>query len=60
MHSHPVMNTVKAAAIGMAAGVAVGCCGKMMYDKSPKFKKKANKALRTMESVMDTAHYIFK
>ncbi len=60
MNKHPMMNVVKGAAIGLAAGVAMGYIGKKTVDDNPKLKKKANKALHTMESIMDTAQYMFK
>lgn len=60
MQKNPVMNVVKGAAIGLAAGMAVGYFGKKTVDENPKLKKKANKALHTMESIMDTAQYMFK
>lgn len=34
--------------------------GKNMVDSNPKLKKKANKAFKTMESVLDTAQYMFR
>ena len=60
MSSNSMMNVVKGAAIGLAAGMAVGIIGKNAVDNNPKLKKKANKAMRTMESIMDTAPYMFK
>lgn len=51
---------MKGVALGMMAGIAVGCCGRKMYDENPKLKKKAGKAIRTMESMLDTAHYMFR
>ncbi len=60
MSSSPVMNMVKGAAIGLAAGMAVGIVGKNVVDHNPKMKKKANKAFKTVESIMDTAQYMFK
>lgn len=60
MTSNSVSNMVKGAVLGMAAGMAVGIAGKNMIDNNPKFKKKANKAMRTVESIMDTAQYMFK
>ena len=60
MSSNSMMNVVKGAAIGLAAGMAVGIIGKNAVDNNPKLKKKANKAMRTMESSMDTAPYMFK
>lgn len=41
-------------------GIAVGCCGRKMYDENPKLKRKASKAIHTMESMLDTAHYMFR
>ena len=55
-----MMNVVKGAAIGLAAGMAVGIVGKNMVDNNPKLKKKANKAMRTVETIMDTANYMLK
>ena len=60
MSSNSMMNVVKGAAIGLAAGMAVGIIGKNAVDNNPKLKKKATKAMRTMESIMDTAQYMFK
>ena len=60
MSSNSMMNVVKGAAIGLAAGMAVGIIGKNAVDNNPKLKKKANKAMITMESIMDTAQYMFK
>ena len=60
MSSNSMMNVVKGAAIGLAAGMAVGVIGKNAVDNNPKLKKKANKAMRTMESIIDTAQYMFK
>ena len=56
----PMMDIMKGVALGMVAGIAVGCCGRKMYDENPKLQKKANKAIRTMESMLDTAHYMFR
>ncbi len=60
MSSSPMMNMVKGAAIGLAAGMAVGIVGKNAVDRNPKLKKKANKAIKTVESIMDTAQYMFR
>ncbi len=60
MSSNSMMNVVKGAAIGLAAGMAVGIVGKNAVDNNPKLKKKANKAMRTVESIVDTAQYMFK
>ena len=59
MSSNPAMNIVKGAVVGIAAGVAVGVMGKKAVDNNPKFKKKANKAFKTVESLMGTAQYMF-
>lgn len=55
-----MMNVVKGAAIGLAAGLAVGIAGKNAVDRNPRLKRKANKAMRTVESLMDTAQYMFR
>lgn len=55
-----VMNMVKGASLGMIAGIAVGVAGKNMVEKNPKMKKKADKAMRTMGSIIDTAQYMLK
>lgn len=60
MSKNPMMNIVKGAAIGMAAGVAMGYVGKKSMDNNPKLRKKANRALRTVESLVDTAQYMFR
>ena len=59
LNNNPVMNMVKGA-IGMAAGIAVGYAGKKAVDDNPKLRKKANKAYRTLETIMDTAQYMLK
>ena len=59
MNTSPMMNVMKGVAIGMTAGVCMGIVGKNMVDSNPKLKKKANKAFKTMESVLDTAQYMF-
>ena len=55
-----VMNMVKGVAIGMAAGMAVGYMGKKAADDNPKLRKKANRAYKTFENIVDTAQYTFK
>ncbi len=60
MSTNPAMDIVKGAVIGMAAGVAVGVMGKKAVDNNPRLKKKANKAFKTVESIMGTAQYMFK
>jgi hypothetical protein len=54
------MGVVKGVAGGMVAGAVVGIAGKTMLDKKPKVKKKANKAIKTMGELLDTAQYMFK
>ncbi len=60
MTANPMMNMVKGAVIGLAAGVAVGYAGKKAVDDNPKLRKKANRAFKTFESLMDTAQYMFR
>ena len=55
-----VMNIVKGAAVGMAAGMAVGYIGKKAADDNPKLRKKANRVYKTFENIVDTAQYMFK
>ena len=55
-----VMNVVKGVAIGMMAGAAVGYVGKKAADENPKLRKKANRAYKTSENIVDTAQYMFK
>lgn len=60
MQKGQIANVIKGVAGGMIAGVAVGMAGKAMIDSKPKMKKKANKAINTIEQFVDTAHYLFK
>ena len=60
MSKNPLMNIAKGAAIGMAAGLAVGYLGKKAADDNPKLRKKANRAYKTFENIVDTAQYMFK
>lgn len=60
MNSNPVMNMVKGVAVGMIAGMAVGYAGKKAVENNPKLKRKANKAFRTMSSIVDTAQYMLR
>ncbi len=60
MTKNPVMNIAKGAVIGMAAGMAVGYIGKKAADSNPKLRKKANKAYKTFENIVDTAQYMFR
>ncbi len=59
--ANTVMNTMKNVALGVAAGMAAGYVGsKMMKSNKSTLKKKANRALREMGNMMDTASYMFK
>ncbi|MCH5301019.1 MAG: hypothetical protein J1E56_06845 [Ruminococcus sp.] len=58
--SNNLSNMVKGVSIGLMAGVAVGFAGKKMIDENPKMRKKANKAVRTVSSLIDTAQYMLK
>lgn len=58
--NNQVMNMVKGATVGLIAGVAVGFASKKMIDENPKMRKKANKAMRTVSSLIDTAQYMMK
>ena len=55
-----LMDIAKGAAIGMAAGMAVGYVGKKAADDNPRFRKKANRVYKTLAAMVDTAQYIFK
>ena len=48
MYHSPITDIMKGVALGMMAGIAVGCCGRKMYDENPKLKKKASKAIHTI------------
>lgn len=54
------MNVVKGVTVGLAAGVAVGMAGHKMIQSNPNLKKKANKAMHTMENVIETAKFMMK
>ncbi|MBQ3073705.1 MAG: hypothetical protein IJD19_03380 [Ruminococcus sp.] len=59
--NNSVMSVMKGMAWGAALGVAAGVVGsKMMESNKKTMKKKANKALRSMENMIDTASYMFK
>lgn len=51
---------VKGASLGLLAGVAVGFASKKMIDDNPKMRKKANRAMQTVSSIIDTAQYMLK
>ena len=38
MFHSPITDIMKGVALGMMAGIAVGCCGRKMYDEKPKLK----------------------
>ena len=57
MFHSPITDIMKGVALGMMAGIAIGCCGRKMYDENPKLKRKASKAIHTMESMLDTADF---
>lgn len=55
------VNVVKSAAGGAAAGMLVGYLGKNIAGTSKKeLKKKAEKAMDTMNDIVDTVSYMFK
>lgn len=55
------MNVVKGVSAGLMTGMAVGYVGKKMMDKNGKqIKKRASKAVQTMENILDTAQYMLK
>ena len=55
------MSAMKGMAIGVASGMVAGYVGKKMYDDGKRgLKKKANKAIDTMENITSTAKYIFR
>ncbi|MBQ1977446.1 MAG: hypothetical protein II225_01720 [Ruminococcus sp.] len=59
--SKTAMNLVKGVTLGMVAGATAGLVGKKMLDNNKKsIKKKANRALKEMGSMLDTASYMFK
>ncbi|MBQ9742272.1 MAG: hypothetical protein IJV88_01175 [Ruminococcus sp.] len=54
--SNSVMNVVKGVTFGMMAGMAAGYVGsKVMANNKKTVKKRAVKALRNVENVLDTA-----
>ncbi len=44
MSHSPITDIMKGVALGMMAGIAVGCCGRKMYDENPKLKKKSQQS----------------
>lgn len=55
------MNVVKGVSAGLMTGMAVGYIGIKMMDKNGnQIKKKASKAVQTMENLLDTAQYMLK
>ncbi|MBQ0097535.1 MAG: hypothetical protein KBS62_01190 [Oscillospiraceae bacterium] len=56
-----VMSVVKGVTFGMASGIVVGFVGKKMLDDGKYgLKRKANRAIDTMEDIAETAKYIFR
>ena len=60
MSQSPLINMIKGAAVGMAAGACLGYVGKTAADENPKIRKKISRAKRTVNDVADTAKYMFK
>lgn len=54
------MKVVKGVTAGIAAGVVMGYIGKQMSHDKRHMKKKANRAIETMNDMMDTVSYIFR
>lgn len=55
------MSIVRGVALGMAAGAAAGMVGKKLMGGNKKsMKKKANRALKEVGNLIDTASYMFK
>lgn len=55
------MSVVKGMAFGVASGVVAGYVGKKMLDDGKRgMRKKANRAIDTMENIASTAKYIFR
>ncbi|MBQ2971595.1 MAG: hypothetical protein IJE16_03475 [Ruminococcus sp.] len=55
------MGIAKGVAVGMATGMVAGYVGKkMMDDGKHSMKKKATRAINTMENIASTAKYIFR
>lgn len=55
------MGIVKGVAFGMATGAVAGYVGKKMMDEGKRgMRKKANRAIDTMENIASTAKYIFR
>jgi len=59
--SGSMMSAVKGMALGLASGMVAGYVGKKMLDDGKRgIKRKANKAIDTMENITSTAKYIFR
>lgn len=55
------MNVAKGVMVGMATGAVAGFVGKKMMDEGSRgIRKKANRAIDTMENIASTAKYIFR
>ncbi|MDO5123065.1 MAG: hypothetical protein Q4D44_00180 [Eubacteriales bacterium] len=59
--SDSTMKLMKGMAMGAMLGMTAGVIGtKMMESNKKTMKRKANKALHTVENMIDTASYMFK
>lgn len=55
------MSIMKGMAWGAVFGVCAGVAGsKLMESNKKTMKKKANKAIKSVENMLDTASYMFK
>ncbi len=55
------MSAAKGMMLGVATGMAAGYVSKKMMDQGSKsIRKKANRAIDTMENIASTAKYIFR
>ncbi|MBQ4128302.1 MAG: hypothetical protein IJD68_00860 [Ruminococcus sp.] len=55
------MGVMKGVAFGMASGMVAGYVGKKMMDEGKHgMRKKAHRAIDTMENIASTARYIFR
>ncbi len=56
-----VMGVVKSVSFGLATGAVVGYMGHKIVESNPtKLKRKAKKAINTMNNLADTAKYMLK
>ncbi len=54
------MTTLKSVGAGLIAGMMFGFVSSVMMNDSRKNKRKANKAINTVESILDGMQEIFK